>query len=46
MICLVEDPYQKHSVFMGILSGFLLPQSSMRMKSGNKDLSPDSFLKR
>lgn len=25
MIYLVEDPYQKHSVFMGILLGFLLP---------------------
>lgn len=25
MICLVEDPYQKHLVFTGILSGFLLP---------------------
>lgn len=25
MICLAEDPYQKHSVFMEILSGFLLP---------------------
>lgn len=25
MICLVEDPYQKHSLFMVISSGFLLP---------------------